>query len=93
MALASAILTAIQPEFAAIENQMTRKAGVPTLLRTLRKKLNVSQEQLAQRLGVTWSTVNRWENGKGRPSPLAKEKLRKVLTEAGMKHKAVELDT
>ena len=72
---------------------MTKKADVPTLLRTLRKELNVSQEQLAQRLGVTWSTVNRWENGKGQPSPLAKEKLRKVLVEAGMKHRAAELDT
>ena len=72
---------------------MTKKADVPTLLRTLRKELSVSQEQLAQRLGVTWSTVNRWENGKGQPSPLAKEKLRKVLAEAGMKYRAAELDT
>lgn len=71
---------------------MTRKAAVPMLLRTLRKKLNVSQEQLAQRLGVTWSTVNRWENSKGRPSPLARERLRDVLAEAGMKQKAAELD-
>jgi len=63
------------------------------LLRELREKLGLtSQEKLAHRLGVTWSTVNRWENGKGTPSPLAREKLQAALTEAGMGKRIRELD-
>jgi DNA-binding transcriptional regulator YiaG len=59
---------------------------LPELLRSLRKTLGgVSQEQLAHRVGVTWSTVNRWENGRGNPSPLARQKLDQLLEEAGLK--------
>jgi DNA-binding transcriptional regulator YiaG len=70
-----------------------RNADIRKLLRELREKLGLrSQEQLAHRLGVTWSTVNRWENGKGTPSPLAREKLQAALTEAGMGERIRELD-
>ena len=59
---------------------------LPELLRTLRKRLGgVSQEQLAHRMGVTWSTINRWENGRGEPSPLARRKLDELLQEVGLK--------
>lgn len=44
---------------------------VPAKIKTLRAKLGLTQEQFAARLGVSWSTVNRWENGRSRPSPLA----------------------
>jgi len=40
-------------------------------IRKLRKRLNLTQEQLAQKLGVSFTTVNRWEKGKNEPSPLA----------------------
>lgn len=40
-------------------------------VRELRRAHNISQQQLADRLGVTMMTVHRWENGKARPSPLA----------------------
>lgn len=40
-------------------------------IRKIRKRLNLTQEQLAQRLGVSFTTVNRWEKGKNEPSPLA----------------------
>jgi DNA-binding XRE family transcriptional regulator len=49
---------------------MMKNAQRRRLLRELRETLGLSsQEQLAQRLGETWSTVNRWENAKGSPSP------------------------
>ena len=38
-----------------------------------------TQEQLARNVGVSLNTVQRWESGKTIPSPLAKEKLQKVL--------------
>jgi len=42
-----------------------------TEVRTLRRDLGMTQEDLAHELGVTVSTVNRWENGHTRPSRLA----------------------
>jgi putative transcriptional regulator len=38
-----------------------------------------TQEQLARNLGVSLNTVQRWESGKTRPSPLAIEKLQEIL--------------
>lgn len=41
----------------------------------IRKKLNITQEQLAQELSISFSTVNRWENGHTSPSKLARMRL------------------
>jgi putative transcriptional regulator len=38
-----------------------------------------TQEQLARNIGVSLNTVQRWESGKTRPSPLAMEKLQELL--------------
>ena len=38
-----------------------------------------TQEQLARNVGVSLNTVQRWESGKTRPSPLAMEKLQELL--------------
>ena len=40
-------------------------------IRQLRAALGLTQEQFAAKIGVTYSTINRWENDKGKPSPLA----------------------
>jgi putative transcriptional regulator len=32
-----------------------------------------SQEELARELGVSFATVNRWENGHTEPSPMARK--------------------
>lgn len=42
-------------------------------VKKIRKELGLSQEHLARELGVTFSTVNRWENGKSKPNNLAKK--------------------
>lgn len=47
-------------------------------IRELRAKLGLTQEQFAAKVGVTWSTVNRWENGRGRPSPLAMRQIEEL---------------
>ena len=38
---------------------------------SVRKKLKLSQVQLANALNVSYSTINRWENGHVKPSNLA----------------------
>ena len=65
---------------------------LPELLRTLRKRLGgVSQEQLAHRMGLAWSTINRWENSRGKPSPLARQKLDQLLEVVGLKGRRAAL--
>ncbi len=39
----------------------------------VRTKLNLSQEELAHKLGVSFATINRWENGSYNPSRLARK--------------------
>jgi DNA-binding transcriptional regulator YiaG len=53
-------------------------------IRKIRKKLRLTQEQLAQRLGVSFTTVNRWETDKTKPSPLALKGLER-LSKEGLK--------
>lgn len=44
-------------------------------LKTLRKKSNMTQAQLAERLNVTYQTVSKWENSVNTPDIAAMEKL------------------
>ena len=39
----------------------------------VRTTLNLSQEELAHKLGVSFATINRWENGSYNPSRLARK--------------------
>ncbi len=41
-------------------------------VKEVRKQLGISQEDLAHALGVSFATVNRWENEKTSPSKLAR---------------------
>ena len=41
----------------------------------LRIKLNLSQAALAEPLGVSFTSANRWENGKYEPTKLVKKKI------------------
>ncbi len=43
----------------------------PERIRHLRKSLGLSQEKFAQLLGVSWTTVNRWEAGHSGPTGMA----------------------
>lgn len=45
------------------------------LIKTIRKKMNLSQEQLAALIGISPVTVNRWENKKAKPSLMAQKQL------------------
>lgn len=48
---------------------------VPALVKELRQRLVLTQEQFAQHVGVTYSTVNHWENGKRVPLPFLAKRL------------------
>lgn len=63
---------------------MTNKTDLPTTLRTLRAKLALTQEQLADRLGVSFATVNRWEGGQSKPQRAQAEAIAALLREAGI---------
>lgn len=47
----------------------------PETVKQVRRRLGLSQEELAQALGVSFATVNRWENGKTVPSKLAQRQF------------------
>ena len=41
-------------------------------VKDVRKKMDLSQKKFADLLGVSFATINRWENSKNEPSQLAK---------------------
>ena len=44
-------------------------------IRELRIRLGMTQEEFAHAVAVTFSTVNRWENGHAKPSKLARRAI------------------
>lgn len=57
--------------------------NIPVVLRSIRAKLDLTQEQLADRLGVSFATVNRWEGGT-KPQKAAYEVIMSLAQEAGI---------
>lgn len=47
----------------------------PETVKEVRRQLTLSQEELAHALGVSFATVNRWENGRTLPSKLAQRQF------------------
>ena len=45
------------------------------IIKTIRSELNLSQERLARKLHVGFSSVNRWENNKSKPNQIARYAL------------------
>jgi len=50
----------------------------------LRRTMKWSQEDLAREVGVSLSTVQRWETKGGRPIRLARRELDKLFRKAGL---------
>ncbi|MEH1944159.1 MAG: helix-turn-helix transcriptional regulator [Nostoc sp.] len=56
---------------------------VGKLILKLRTITGLTQEEFAASLGVTYSTVNRWENGHAKPSRLAMHRVEEMLEKIG----------
>ena len=63
---------------------MTDIDDLPATLRHIRDKLGLTQEQLGDRLGVSFATVNRWEGGQTKPQKAAMEAIAALAVEAGV---------
>src|SRR5262245_41993138 len=54
------------------------------VIRRLRRKLSLTQEEFAHAIAVTVSTVNRWENRHAAPSKLAWKVIRELARRPGL---------
>ena len=54
-------------------------------IRHIRKITCLSQESFAREIGVSFSTVNRWERGKSKPSYDAMEKIHSFCNDNSIK--------
>ena len=57
-------------------------------IRTLRTTLGWTQEQLAQHISVSWTSVNRWETNKVGASPLAVRALEALAQQMAIRRAA-----
>lgn len=53
-------------------------------IRDMRSRLSMTQEEFAHALGITVSTVNRWENGHSEPSKLARATITRLAGSHGI---------
>ena len=58
--------------------------NIPPTLQAIRARLDLTQEQLAERLGVSFATVNRWEGGVTMPQKAARTAIAALAAEAGI---------
>ena len=58
--------------------------NIPATLRAIREALDLTQEELAERLDVSFASVNRWEGGKVKPQRASREAIAALAEEAGV---------
>ena len=66
---------------------MNAQADLSRLVRELRERTGLTQEKFAAKLGVTYPTINRWENGRAKPSPLALKQIEDLARGLGERSK------
>lgn len=59
-------------------------------IKQIRKQLGWSQERLARELGLSFSTISRWERGESHPSPAAQRLLNDLVRSALPKTKPAD---
>ena len=61
------------------------------LIRIMRKKALMSQEDFAKALNVSVGTINRWENGKTKPNITAMKKIQIFCKENSISFDEIEM--
>ena len=61
---------------------ITELHDIPAVLRAIRSHLDLTQEQLAEQLGVSFASINRWEGGAIKPQKAAQEAIAALAAEA-----------
>ena len=61
------------------------KINYPETILRLRAILNLSQMSFAKLLGVSYTSINRWENGKYEPTKMVKERIKILCEENNVK--------
>ena len=55
----------------------------PDQIKQIRRQLKMSQQAFASALGVSFTTVNRWENGKAKPQSDRIQRMKALVLESG----------
>lgn len=61
----------------------------PTIVKYTRETLGMSQEEMAHALKISYTTINRWENGKTHPNKMAKSVFFAFCEQRGIKAEAM----
>ena len=65
---------------------------IQSTLRAIRARLDLTQQQLADRLGVSFATINRWEGGTTKPQKAAQEAIAALAAEAELDEAEVAIE-
>lgn len=60
------------------------------LVRNMRKRELLSQEEFSKLLNVSVGTINRWENGKTKPNITAMKKIKAYCEDRGIPFEEIE---
>lgn len=72
-------------------DSVTDQIDIPTQIRKIRQQLGLTQEEFAAKLGVTFPTVSRWENGHRKPSKMALLLLKNLTQQSKNQGEEVDL--
>lgn len=67
-----------------LENFKKNEMNYSEKIKEYRDKVLITQTELANQLGVSFASVNRWEKGKFEPTMKVKRKLRVLFEKAGI---------
>ncbi|WP_024546958.1 DNA-binding transcriptional regulator [Picosynechococcus sp. NKBG15041c] len=70
-------------EYSDLNIENLEQPTIGNLIKEMRLELKLSQEQFASNLGVSFTSINRWENHKTMPSMLALRMLSLYLKQLG----------
>ncbi len=60
----------------------------PLIIKNIRNQLFLTQEELAHMIGVSFASINRWENAHHEPTMKAKRKLAELC-----RNNSIEMET